>query len=53
MVIEVMGMSVLEEAILELANEKCKNLQLDQLERFFFDTPEIEKQLEVSRTQAS
>ena len=45
MVIEVMGMSVLEEAILELANEKCKNLQLDQLERFFFDTPEIEKQL--------
>lgn len=46
-------MSVLEEAILELANEKCKNLQLDQLERFFFDTPEIEKQLEVSRTQAS
>ncbi|OTO67601.1 MULTISPECIES: sigma 54-interacting transcriptional regulator [unclassified Enterococcus] len=46
-------MSTLEEAILELANEKCKNLQLDQLERFFFDTPEIEKLLKVSRTQAS
>ncbi|MCB5955053.1 sigma 54-interacting transcriptional regulator [Enterococcus sp. CWB-B31] len=46
-------MSTLEEAILELADAKCTNLQLDQLDRFFFDTPEIEKLLKVSRTQAS
>ena len=46
-------MTTLEEAIVELAEEKCTNLQIDQLQHAFFDTPEIEEVLQVSRTQAS
>nr|WP_309109511.1 sigma 54-interacting transcriptional regulator [Enterococcus avium] len=46
-------MTTLEEAIVALAEEKCTNLQIDQLQHAFFDTPEIEEVLQVSRTQAS
>lgn len=46
-------MAGLEEEIIVLANEKCTNLHLDHIEQAFFDTPEIENQLQVSRTQAS
>lgn len=46
-------MAKLEEAIVALANEKCRNLHLDGLEQAFFDTPEIEQLLQISRTQAS
>lgn len=46
-------MAKLEEAIVALANEKCRNLHRDGLEQAFFDTPEIEQLLQISRTQAS
>lgn len=46
-------MTTLEEAIVALAEEKCTNLQIDHLQHAFFDTPEIEEVLQVSRTQAS
>ncbi|MGM0215899.1 sigma 54-interacting transcriptional regulator [Enterococcus sp. AZ109] len=46
-------MATLEETIIALAEEKCGNLQLKTIEMAFFDTPEIEKRLKISRTQAS
>jgi sigma-54 dependent transcriptional regulator of gfr operon len=46
-------MSTLVESTIDLANEKCIDLQFDQIEQAFFDTPEIEKRFLVSRTQAS